>query len=391
MTQVSRVSKVKFIQKGETGKPGPLLYPAGVWVKEGIYTRTDSTAPFVLYDTGHPDTDIYYYLAKEGVFTGATNPDPKSDHSVNGGTWKEIEPYDAIFTKILMANFALLAGAVFHDNKLMSQYGRSASGSFSDKYEEYVDNGDGKDSGNFNPNLLLNFVTGYLKARNVDITGIVNATGGEFGGFNIRNNSLVNSTQEITGAYIRVANGNNSVSTTIGYTGIIPVPGSASQVEIKNSGSGSSLVTRYALKISVSAKENYAISSSGSHHFSQPSSTHKWNAPGVLWAGIIAVNDRSKSVLLTKKWGDGITISDADRIQTGVAKIWHDLKHTDYIVQATPYFPSYSDTPMYYHKNTYIRVTNIESTYFCLRGVNSDNGEITAFYAMVSIIGRNRG
>lgn len=161
MTKVSRVSTVKFIQKGETGKPGPLLYPAGPWIKTTAYTRTESTAPFVLYDTGNPDTDVYYYLNKEGTFTGI---DPKSDYQTNGknATWIQFENYNAIYAKILMADFALIAGAVAHKNKLFSQTG-TINGEPSNAYANE----------NFMPNLSLDWLNGKMECYAGSFAGYI--------------------------------------------------------------------------------------------------------------------------------------------------------------------------------------------------------------------------
>lgn len=165
MTQVSRVSRVKFIQKGESGKPGPILYPAGVWNKDIPYTRTAETTPFVLYDTGNTD-DQYYYLAREGTFTGV---DPFDDYIANdkNGTWIRISSFNAVYTKILMADFALVGGAVFHNNKMMSQKGTNAAYSYKDFQEDAA----GKPSGDFNPNFYVDLETGYLQTNDVEIKG----------------------------------------------------------------------------------------------------------------------------------------------------------------------------------------------------------------------------
>ncbi|MCC8153597.1 MAG: hypothetical protein LIP01_04910 [Tannerellaceae bacterium] len=139
----------------------------------------------MLYDTGNPDTDVYYYLNKEGSFTGIN---PKSDYEINGekATWIPFENYDAIYAKILMADFALVGGAVFHNNKMMSQ-----KGSGSATYKDFKEDANGKPTGSFKPNLYINFITGYLEANDVNITGRISAgKGGSLGYFSIDDQGL---------------------------------------------------------------------------------------------------------------------------------------------------------------------------------------------------------
>ncbi|MCC8187953.1 MAG: hypothetical protein LIP08_10770 [Bacteroides sp.] len=178
MTQVSRVSTVKFVQKGETGKPGPLFYPAGIWSQQGEYTRTADLCPFVLYDTGEAETSLYYFLTQEGTFSydkGQSNKGmygtPPESMAANG-VWKQLDNAGYVFTKFLMADHALLAGAVAYQDKLFSQMGE-LNGSPSNKYTQ----------NNFVPNLLIDFFNGKIKCKDVDIEGSVKAYSGEFGGF----------------------------------------------------------------------------------------------------------------------------------------------------------------------------------------------------------------
>lgn len=72
-----------------------------------------------------------------------------------------------------------------------------------------------------------------------------------------------------------------------------------------------------------------AISSAGSHKFHQRAG-EKWNAPGVLWAARISANGT-----IENKWGDGCSISSIYHGQAGLYAFNHDLRHTQYFVQAT--------------------------------------------------------
>lgn len=138
-----------------------------------------------MYDTGNPTTDLYYYLAKEIKIAGnASNVNPKSDYAANGAdaTWKPLENIGYVFARFVMANFGLIAGAVFSDNKLFSQFGKY-NGVDSSDYQKF---GDG-----FVPNLLLNWLTGKLIATDAEISGEVKGISGSFRTLNCVNNEGV--------------------------------------------------------------------------------------------------------------------------------------------------------------------------------------------------------
>ncbi len=204
MTQISRVSKVKFVQKGEAGKPGPLFYPAGVWNKDATYTRTEELCPFVLFDTGDPKTSLYYFLTSEGTYfydekkNKAEFGTPPDSGAVNG-VWKHLTNAGYVFAEFLMADHALLAGAVAYDDKLFSRKGKIGTQT-SDKYT----------NPEFEPNLELDWEEGTLKCKKADITGTITATSGSFtgevtaisgsiGGFKISGTGLTN--QNENGVY----------------------------------------------------------------------------------------------------------------------------------------------------------------------------------------------
>ncbi|MCD8079138.1 MAG: hypothetical protein LUF04_01615, partial [Bacteroides sp.] len=190
------------MQKGEAGKPGPLFYPAGIWSQQSEYTRTADLCPFVLYDTGEAETSLYYFLTQEGTFhydkdqvnKGIYGTPPES--MAANGAWKQLDNAGYVFTKFLMADYALLAGAVAYKGKLFSQSGKTKNGSSSDKFQEYG-------SGNFIPNVEIDWEKGTLACKHADIegkvkatqgefTGKVTATSGKFGGFKISGNGFTN-------------------------------------------------------------------------------------------------------------------------------------------------------------------------------------------------------
>lgn len=152
---------------GPAGQQGPLIYPLGEWNKGVTYTRTSSHCPFVYYSRDDSDNGMYYIPKNVGIILAGGN-DPLTDA---GRNWQEIRQIEYLFTKFLMANHALLAGAVAYNNKLFSQLG----------ILNEVESNDYK-SQDFNPYLSLDWKTGHLMCKKADVTGHIKATSGEFTG-----------------------------------------------------------------------------------------------------------------------------------------------------------------------------------------------------------------
>lgn len=143
-------------EKGEDGKPGGrgrMPFPAGIWDANTTYTATDNIAPIVYHEQGR----TYYVMNKT---TSVIGLNPGDDYAQNGtnATWIPFENYKAIFTDILMANFAKLAGAVFHGDYMFSQEGIDANGNKTYEYKNF--NPSNPQSGDFRPNLAFNLKTG---------------------------------------------------------------------------------------------------------------------------------------------------------------------------------------------------------------------------------------
>lgn len=165
-------------QDGEKGAAGPLPVPAGAYDATVTYTNNGVLTPYVL------DGQNYYVLSKVGSVRGV---DPSDDVANHGGNWTLIENYTAIFTQILMANLGLIGKAVFHGNYMFSQYGKrggtdvTTPGNYSAPTEA---------GGDFTPNILIDFMTGFFRCLNAEIKGTVNADGGKIGGFEINGYNL---------------------------------------------------------------------------------------------------------------------------------------------------------------------------------------------------------
>ena len=156
--------------------------------------------------------------------------------------------------------------------------------------------------------------------------GTIEADGGKIAGFKIEDNWLTS--VDYKGA---IMIGDNLVRfLRINEYGIVNP--SAALLQIRNDkGSAVSLSggsNKNVLSIIGNGASN-AISSAGSHKFHQRAG-EKWNAPGVLWAARISANGT-----IENKWGDGCSISSIYHGQAGLYAFNHDLRHTQYFVQAT--------------------------------------------------------
>lgn len=158
---------------GAEGKTGRLPVPYGEYSSTVTYTATNQVAPYVLYD------GQYYVMNKT---TSVKGLNPQTDYAAHGqdATWILLEQFKAAFYEIIMAQLGLIGKAVFYNEYMYSQYGKNGSVSVTGegKYDIPKEAG-----GSFDPNLLMNFLTGYFKCNNVDITGHINATSGTFAGF----------------------------------------------------------------------------------------------------------------------------------------------------------------------------------------------------------------
>lgn len=155
---------------GAEGKNGRLPVPYGEYSSTVTYTATDQIAPYVLYD------GQYYVMNKT---TSVKGLNPQSDYAANGqnATWILLEQFKAAFYEVIMAQLGLIGKAVFYNEYMYSQYGKKGTSSVVNEgnYDIPKDAG-----GTFDPNLLMNFLTGYFKCNNAEITGKVNATSGTF-------------------------------------------------------------------------------------------------------------------------------------------------------------------------------------------------------------------
>lgn len=157
--------------QGPAGAAGAIYLCRGEWNSQETYIKTAEVVHYVICEG-------YAYEPKKASVTGGNNP--LADVQAGGTNWKSLGRYDVIATRVLLANFALIAGAVFWNSRLMSQYGTNNSGLAVNNYTDYSEDANGNETGTFHPNVLIDFLKGYLKAVK-----------GKIGNFEIEGNNLV--------------------------------------------------------------------------------------------------------------------------------------------------------------------------------------------------------
>lgn len=152
---------------GKDGRDGRIVYPAGIYDATVTYTATDTKAPYVLYG------ETYYVMNVTTSWTGSQNDGktPADDYEQYGehATWIPMEKFEAVYAKLLIADNGTLGKFVFNGNYMFSQQGKDGSGNSSSDYENF--NPDRPDSGNFQPNLYIDGLTGKIVASNAYVKG----------------------------------------------------------------------------------------------------------------------------------------------------------------------------------------------------------------------------
>lgn len=160
-------------------------------------------------------------------------------------------------------------------------------------------------------------------------TGNLTVTDGAYlGGWQIKNNAIYS--RNVADAKIQL-----EISGTrflrINQYGGAPTSGGFPLMEIRNDNQDCLSLSTYgqggkALKIIANSEGGSAIQSHGSHLFGQRAS-EKWNAPGMLCTGYVY-----QAGTVSNEWGNGCTLTSAQKIATGKYRIYHSLKHRQYAV-----------------------------------------------------------
>ena len=120
---------------GKDGRDGRIVYPAGIYDATVTYTATDTKAPYVLYG------DTYYVMNVTTSWTGSQNDGktPADDYEQYGkhATWIPMEKFEAIYTKLLVADNGTLGKFVFNGDYMFSQQGVDYLHNEVNNYEDF--------------------------------------------------------------------------------------------------------------------------------------------------------------------------------------------------------------------------------------------------------------
>lgn len=154
-TMINEVN-IPVIQENPTPFPRPETeWDASLLLKNGEYMLLDN----VIYMWKHYQS-------------GNSTINPQDDIAQNPLTtkWVAYQNWPILFTNALIAKFGLLGSAVFDGHYMMSQYGSDENGNQTNDYRNFG-------NGNFNPNILFNFLTGKSKLKDTEIDGIIHLNG----------------------------------------------------------------------------------------------------------------------------------------------------------------------------------------------------------------------
>lgn len=120
---------------GKDGRDGRIVYPAGIYDATVTYTATDTKAPYILYG------DTYYVMNVTTSWTGSQNDGktPADDYEQYGkhATWIPMEKFEAIYTKLLIADNGTLGRFVFNGDYMFSQQGMDYLHNEVNNYEDF--------------------------------------------------------------------------------------------------------------------------------------------------------------------------------------------------------------------------------------------------------------
>ena len=161
---------------GPAGKEGIMLYPAGYWDANMVYTQVKDdegkavATPFVYYQNNQGAGD-YYVLQQDLPNAGI---DPSTDDSET--YWKKFQKIQYLFTEALMANWARLAKSVFWGDYMFSTKGVNQAGEVVD-HTAYMgtdnpmfDSETNRLTGALIPNLFLDLENGMVKTNKLSET-----------------------------------------------------------------------------------------------------------------------------------------------------------------------------------------------------------------------------
>lgn len=171
-------------------------------------------------------------------------------------------------------------------------------------------------------------VAGGFAAQRITTGNLTVTDGAKIGAWNISGGSLVSASNSQAKILLNMS-GNKFLR--INEAGDSPTTSRTALMSIRNDNySGLSIESYgssgFALRCLANAGTANSIESYGSHIFAQRGG-EKWNAPGMLCTGYVY-----QAGTVTNEWGNGCTLTSAQKIATGKYRIYHSLKHLQYAV-----------------------------------------------------------
>ena len=167
-----------------------------------------------------------------------------------------------------------------------------------------------------------------FSAQRITTGNLTVTDGAKIGAWNISGGSLVSASNSQAKILLNMS-GNKFLR--INEEGDSPTTSRTALMSIRNDNySGLSIESYgssgFALRCLANAGTANSIESYGSHIFAQRGG-EKWNAPGMLCIGYVY-----QAGTVTNEWGNGCTLTSAQKIATGKYRIYHNLRHPQYAV-----------------------------------------------------------
>lgn len=185
-------------------------------------------------------------------------------------------------------------------------------------------------SGKLSANVIeaAEVVAQAFSAQRITTGNLTVTDGAKIGAWNISGGSLVSASNSQAKILLNMS-GNKFLR--INEEGDSPTTSRTALMSIRNDNySGLSIESYgssgFALRCLANAGTANSIESYGSHIFAQRSG-EKWNAPGMLCIGYVY-----QLGTVTNEWGNGCTLTSAQKIDAGKYRIYHNLRHPQYAV-----------------------------------------------------------
>ena len=172
---------VKYGETGSVGHVGRFYYYAGDYSASTTYTIEDTQAPYVKYNGKFYMLDNSANGSINGSWSGK-RPDLYS----SGNPWtKMTSEQEYYIAKAVFADQAYLGAFVINGDWMISQYGTGTLSTFNgENFAKYLSGEISYYSG-FKPNFAVDGKTGKTYQSDAYITGSINATSGNIGGFGL--------------------------------------------------------------------------------------------------------------------------------------------------------------------------------------------------------------